>query len=64
MDREAVTREFNSCLLTDEEFAGGPEVWEKWEDNWGDWDMPDGEDDEEGDEEADDAEEDDQAADE
>lgn len=37
-------KSFKSCMLTDEEFALGPEAWAKWADPLPDWSVEDGED--------------------
>jgi G3E family GTPase len=37
MDKPAIETIFNSCLLTDEEFALGPEVWLTFDDPFGAW---------------------------
>jgi G3E family GTPase len=39
MDKEQVKREFDACLLTDEEFALGPEGWKQFEDPWPMWEL-------------------------
>lgn len=41
MEREEIERSLNACLLTDEEFALGPEGWKEFTDPFGAWEaMP------------------------
>jgi len=37
MDEAALRARFDACLLTDEEFAPGPEVWTAWHNPFSDW---------------------------
>ena len=37
MDHIVINQKLNACLLTDEEFEQGPDVWLEYEDNWDDW---------------------------
>ncbi|TVQ75325.1 MAG: GTP-binding protein [Phycisphaeraceae bacterium] len=37
LDREYATALLNSCLLTDEEFAQGPDAWKLWTDPFPEW---------------------------
>eukprot|EP00164_Ancoracysta_twista_P020134 GFYU01035820.1.p1 GENE.GFYU01035820.1~~GFYU01035820.1.p1 ORF type:complete len:142 (+),score=45.38 GFYU01035820.1:54-428(+) len=46
MDKEAMKTILNNALLTDEEYEGGPEMWETFEDPW-DMAAPGGDDDDE-----------------
>jgi G3E family GTPase len=38
LDRPRILNHLNACLLTDSEFAAGPEAWESYSDTFGDWD--------------------------
>jgi G3E family GTPase len=40
MDREAIEDALNACLLTDEEYAAGPDAWRAYSDPFGDWEAP------------------------
>lgn len=44
MDEAALTAELRSCLLTDEEMAGGPEAWGRMPDPFPPWQEETGED--------------------
>ncbi len=37
-DQAELTRQLDECLLTDEELAAGPAVWDAWEDPFHPWD--------------------------
>ncbi len=34
MDKDAIKRKLDSCVLTDEEMAAGPSAWAKWPLPW------------------------------
>lgn len=38
MDREELTRQLDACLLTEDEFAAGPQAWARYEDPFPAWD--------------------------
>jgi len=38
MDKKGILDVLKKCLLTPEEMALGPTVWEDWEDNFDEWD--------------------------
>lgn len=38
LQRDHITEALNECLLTDEELAAGPAVWEVFEDPFDSWD--------------------------
>ncbi|MBM4009126.1 MAG: GTP-binding protein [Planctomycetes bacterium] len=40
MDREALVRDFDACLLTAKEFAEGPKAWVRFEDPFPEWEQP------------------------
>lgn len=37
LDREKMTRVLDSCLVSDEEYAGGPKLWKTFSDPFGSW---------------------------
>ena len=37
IDREAITKKFDDCLLTDKEMELGPEVWMEFHDPFHEW---------------------------
>jgi Cobalamin synthesis protein cobW C-terminal domain len=41
MDKALISRKFDECLVSDEEFEQGPDAWIEYEDRWGDWDEED-----------------------
>ncbi|MBM4007418.1 MAG: GTP-binding protein [Planctomycetes bacterium] len=38
MDRDALTEQFDACLLTEEEFMAGPQAWARLKDPFPEWD--------------------------
>jgi G3E family GTPase len=41
LDRDAWQAKFDACLLTDAEFAAGPDTWQHYDDPFPDWDFDD-----------------------
>jgi hypothetical protein len=41
LDVGGLTQSLDACLLTDEEYTAGPQIWQAYPDPFGDWMIPD-----------------------